>query len=133
MMVVMNVRGKKGWPRAAVSVTGSSAAQHASGPGKHESELGNGSAGAGGMFDEENLEPGVRKVESSPNPTVAAANARGGNYSFAACLPVSEDGHRAPHHQTLARLLLHSLRLFLLYGRCQSFVNNGIFFTNIAV
>jgi len=58
----MNVRRRNERPRAAVSVTGSAAARQ-----KHESELGNVLAGAGGMFDEENLEPGVRRVESRPN------------------------------------------------------------------
>jgi hypothetical protein len=131
-LVVMNVYRRNGWPRAAVSMIRCAAAQHASGLGNHESELGNASAGAGGMFDEENSKPGVRRVASKPHQTNAAASDRGGNSSYIACLPISEDGHRAPHHQTLARLLLHSLRLFLLYGRCQSFVNNGIFFTSIA-
>ena len=94
---------------------GCAATQHAIVLGRHEFELGNASAGAVGMFDEENLEPGVRKAEGNPNSTNAAATDRGGNASFAAYLPIVEDGHRAPHHcQTLARLLLHSLQPFLL-------------------
>ena len=93
--------------------------------------MGNASARAGGMLDEETLAPGVRKAESGRQTTNTTANDRGGSSYATACLPTVEDGHRAsPPLPDLARLLLHSLRPFLLYGRCQSFVKDEIFFTN---
>jgi hypothetical protein len=129
---MVNVRRRNGRSRAAVAVIGSAAAQHTIVLWKHEAKLGNASAEAGGLFDKEDFEPGVGEVESSAHPTNAAANNHGGSHGCAASLPIAEDGHRAPHHQTLARLLLHSLRLFLLYSTFQSLVNMGKFFTNAA-
>ena len=60
MLFVMNVHRKNGWPRAAVTMIGSAAAQHTVMLREHETELGNASAEAGGLFDEEDFEPGVR-------------------------------------------------------------------------
>jgi hypothetical protein len=80
---------------------------------EHETELGNASTEAGGLFDEENFESGVCQIKRSTHPTNAAANNHGCGHRVTACMPATENGHRAPHHfQTLARLLLRSLGHF---------------------
>jgi hypothetical protein len=58
--------------------------------------LGNASAEAGGLFNEENLEPGIRQVEGSPHSTDAAANNHGRSDCCAMGLPLAKDVHRAP-------------------------------------
>jgi hypothetical protein len=58
--------------------------------------LGNASTEAGGLFDEENFEPGVCQVKRSPHPTNAAANNHGCSNRCAMGLPFAKDAHRAP-------------------------------------
>jgi hypothetical protein len=77
MLIVVYVRGRNGRPRATVSVIGCAAAQHAIVLGKHEAELGDASAEAGGLLDKENFEPGIRQVKSGTHPTNATANNHG--------------------------------------------------------
>ena len=95
MLVVLDVGWRDRRSSTAVTMIGGATTQHAVVLREHVTELRHSAAQTGRLFDEVNLQAGVRQVERSPHPTDAAANNHDRSNRRFAKMSCSKSGHRA--------------------------------------